>query len=166
MLSALPLSRAAHLKPQVADWLLSEWPDWYGPAGPGNLAMDIEDFAASDTSLPVGLVLLSESTPVGFGALKATSIESHGHLSPWAAAGFVVPALRGQGLGRFLLAAIVEHAGRLGHPYVYCGTSTAQSLLRRSGWNELEVIVHHGKPLSVFRSEAQPIAQPRPPLAE
>jgi N-acetylglutamate synthase-like GNAT family acetyltransferase len=62
-------------------------------------------------------------------------------------------------IGAALLRAMVAHARALGHPYVYCGTSTAESLLQRSGWSPIEVIEHAGQPLTVFRSAAQPLAQ-------
>ena len=139
-------------KPQVSAWLLSEWPDWYGPDGPGDLSGDVEAFARSDSALPVGLIICRDGEPIGFGALKRESIPSHAHLTPWAAAGYVVPSCRGQGAGAFLLRALVERAATLGFPRVHCGTSTAVTLLRRAGWQEFEVITHAGKPLSLFSS--------------
>ena len=36
---------------------------------------------------------------------------------------------------------------------VYCGTATARSLLRRSGWSELELIRHEGVDLVIFARE-------------
>ncbi|MGH8607612.1 MAG: GNAT family N-acetyltransferase [Gammaproteobacteria bacterium] len=42
----------------------------------------------------------------GIAALKAESIASHRHLSPWAAAGLVKPSERGRGIGAQLLAAL------------------------------------------------------------
>jgi len=38
--------------------------------------------------------------------------------------------------------------------HVYCGTSSAESLLLRAGWAAIEVTQHAGKPLTVFRSAA------------
>jgi GNAT superfamily N-acetyltransferase len=154
VLSVLPLTQVPHLKPLVNAWLVSEWPQRYGPGGPGNLAPDVEAFAKSATELPVGFIVLNRNQPIGFGALKAESIASHTHLSPWAAAGYVRPENRGQGTGAVLLEAIVAHARSLGFPHVYCGTSTAINLLRRAGWQEHESIIHSGKPLIIFRSGA------------
>jgi GNAT superfamily N-acetyltransferase len=99
-------------------------------------------------------VAFDEGIPVGFGALKAESIPSHRHLTPWAAAGFVLPERRGQGIGALLLRAIVDHAGALGFEYVHCATSTSVSLLHRAGWHAVEEIVHAGQPLVIFRSGA------------
>lgn len=140
------------LSPVVASWLLQEWPQWYGPGGPGNLQRDVDAFGESPNRLPVGVVALDGDEPVGFGALKQESIASHAHLAPWAAAGFVLSSRRGQGVGAALLRALVAQAAALGHPAVYCGTSTATSLLERSGWRLHEAVVHDGKPLGIYRS--------------
>lgn len=142
LLSFAPLHDVPELVPVVSDWLLREWPAWYGEGAPGDLREDMAAFAASDTVLPVGIVAFLGGEPAGFGALKRESIRTHTHLGPWATAGYVRPALRGQGIGAGLLRTLASHAGRLGHPSIYCGTSTAQPLLRRLGWHELERILH------------------------
>jgi GNAT superfamily N-acetyltransferase len=154
MFTAQPLSKARHLIPVVSDWLLTEWPDWYGTGRAGNLAADLEAFASSEYSLPIGLVALEHGIPVGFCALKADSIASHNHLHPWVGAGYVLPERRGQGIGAFLLQAIHDHANNLGYAHVYCGTSTSVSLLLRSGWNAIEEISHAGNPMTIFRSNS------------
>jgi len=147
-----PLARHPELVPLLAEWFVSEWPGWYGLGGQGNVTKDLQDFASSESSLPIGFVVFNNGVPVGAAALKAESIPSHKHLSPWAAGGFVVPVQRGQGIGAALLGSMVAHAREIGYPHVYCGTSTAESLLHRCGWSTIEVTQHAGKPLTVFRS--------------
>lgn len=154
MLSVAPLSRVPALKARVSAWLLSEWPAWYGREGPGDLDEDVEAFARSEDILPVGFVVFRVDEPVGFGSLKRESIPAHRHLSPWAASGFVVPKYRGQGIGAFMLRAITAHAQGMGYSQVYCGTSTAASLLARNGWQQVEQVIHAGKPLGIYRSVA------------
>jgi GNAT superfamily N-acetyltransferase len=149
-----PLARHPGLIPLLAEWFVAEWPAWYASGGPGNIDQDLRAFATSETALPIGFVAFLEGKPVAAGALKAESIPSHAHLSPWASAGYVVPEHRGQGIGAGLLAAMLTHAQKLGYPHVYCGTSTAESLLRRSGWSVIEVTQHAGTLLTVFRSAA------------
>ena len=148
-----PLYRHHALAARVRDWLLSEWPDWYGPGGPGTLNDDVAAFTASPSRLPIGFLVFDRGEPIGFGALKTESIPTHKHLSPWAAAGYVLPSWRGRGVGSVLLRGIVAHASALGFAHVYCGTSSAITLLRRAGWAEVDATVLEGKPLAVFRSE-------------
>ena len=143
---------AAHPEalPLLAAWFKAEWPAWYGLGGPGNAEHDLADFA-NGTSLPLGVVAFRGDVLCGVAALKASSIPSHAHLSPWAAAGRVEPSLRQQGIGAVLLAALEVEAAALGHPFIYCGTRTAASLLERSGWSLLETVLHDGQALGIYR---------------
>jgi len=130
----------------------AEWPAWYGPGCPGNAPEDLLAFANKQGALPVGIVALGPNNePVGVAALKATSIPSHSHLSPWAAAGYVVPGWRRQGIGALLLRALLPEASRLGYPAVYCATSTSESLVVRQGWSLIDSVLHDGNSVQLFR---------------
>lgn len=153
-LSTVSFARRRDCLVTVKSWFISEWPAWYGPSGPGNIDHDLQAFAASENVLPVGVLVLEGSEVVGAGALKADSIPSHSHLGPWAAAGYVIPSHRGRGVGAFLLQGLVARARELGFQYIYCGTSTANALLARSGWSLIETTELQGKPLGVYRSTA------------
>lgn len=146
------LSQRRDLSPMVATWLADEWPDWYGIEGPGKLMEDVAAFGASPVLLPIGVVAFWQDRPVGFAALKEASIPSHCHLTPWAAAGFVLPGFRGRGVGARLLKHLVALASSLGYRAVYCGTSTAASLMERVGWTLEASVLHEGKPLGIYRS--------------
>lgn len=153
------------LLPTVCDWFMGERPRWYGPGGPGDVEADVAAMAASPDILPLGLVAWRDGQAVGVGALKAQSISSHPHLGPWAAAGYVLPALRGQGIGAALLTALAAHAARLDHARVYCATRTAVRLLSRCGWSVLEEVRHEDGPLTLFaRDTPRPLAAPLCPL--
>jgi len=145
-------SLAAHrdLVPLVARWFECEWPAYYGPGGPGDAAHDAAALATPGP-LPVGFVALQQGTPLGVAALNCESIASHRHLTPWAAAGFVQPGMRGRGIGARLLAAVEDEARARNCPAVYCATASAVRLLERCGWSMLERVVHDGAPLGVFR---------------
>ena len=149
-----PMARHRELLPLVAQWFISEWPTWYGPDRPGDVDADLKAFAASEDILPIGMLGFEDGIPIGAGGLKVESIPSHKHLSPWASAGLVLPERRGRGVGTVLLRALVKKANDLGYSHVYCGTSTSESLLKRAGWSLIEITVHDGKPLTIFRSAA------------
>lgn len=157
-----PLARHRALIPTVAQWFVAEWPAWYGPGGPGHVLEDLQAFAASEHALPVGMLVFQDGKPVGAGALKAQSIPSHAHLGPWAAAGYVLPSRRGQGLGAALLQALVDKGQAMGHAAIYCGTSTAQRLLVRQGWQAVDTTMMQGKPLTIYCSPTVPQAAAAP----
>lgn len=153
MITVAPLADHRGLVPLLRDWFVAEWPAWYGPGARGDALADLTAFAASATALPIGMIAFDAGTPVGIAALKAESLPTHRHLTPWAAAGLVLPAYRRRGIGAQLLHALVRCAADLGHARIYCGTSTAVSLLQRSGWRELDTIVHDGESVVVFTTE-------------
>jgi GNAT superfamily N-acetyltransferase len=145
-----PLALHRDLLPLVSAWFIDEWPGWYGPGGRGDAAADLAAFAATQTRLPLGLVAFENRAPVGVAALKPESVPTHRHLTPLAAAGFVLPSHRGRGIGALLLAALVRQAHALRYEHIYCATSTAIGLLRRSGWSQLECVEHGGESLVIF----------------
>lgn len=144
-----PLAAHREALPRLEEWFKQEWPSYYGSGGPGDARWDLLSFANLG-SLPVGVVALRDGKVCGVAALKAESIASHRHLCPWAAAGLVEPALRGQGIGTRLLHALEAQARALGFRRIYCGTSTSTSLLERCGWELMERIVHEGEDLGVY----------------
>ena len=136
--------------PLVAEWFRTEWPGWYGAGGAGDVEKDLQSFS-NEGNLPVGIIAFSNGAPCGAAALKAESIPSHPHLRPWAAAGFVLPELRGRGIGAKLLSALEAEARALGYSSIYCGTATANSLLQRAEWQVIDRVQLHGKEVSVYK---------------
>lgn len=150
--TVIPLRERPDLCPLLAAAYEREWPDWYGPGGKGDARADLDAFANLAGALPTGVVALrDDGTPLGAAALKASSIRSHLHLSPWAAGGVVLPGFRRHGIGAKLLSALLGEAARLGYPAVYCATGTSASLLSRAGWQRVDRVVHEGQALAVFR---------------
>ncbi|RZU02740.1 GNAT family N-acetyltransferase [Rivibacter subsaxonicus] len=147
-LSIEPLALHPDAVPVLVSWYEAEWPEWYG-TGRGDATRDLQSFS-NQGSLPVGVLALQDGVVCGVAALKAESIPSHKHLSPWAAAGLVAPAHRGQGIGLQLLLALESQARALAFTHIYCGTSTAGTLLQRAHWQVLERITHEGKALSIY----------------
>lgn len=143
---------AAHPEalPELRRWFETEWASYYAPDGPGDAVHDLSSYA-NRGSLPVGIVAFRHGRLCGIAALKADSIASHVHLSPWAAAALVEPSVRRHGIGARLLAALEQEARILGFDCIYCGTSTANSLLERGGWELMEQIVHDGVKLGIYR---------------
>ncbi len=144
--------------PTLAKWFKAEWPGWYGPDGKGKAEDDLAAYA-NQGSLPVGVVALQRGSVCGVAALKANSIPTHPHLAPWAAAGFVEPSMRGQGIGAMLLAALESEAQALGYHTIYCGTATAGSLLARAGWQRIESVRLEGKEIGLYQKALRAAAE-------
>lgn len=144
------LSQHLELVPLVASWLRSEWPFWYGQSGDGNADSDALAYARPEASVPLGIVAFNAGIPVGFGALKNEGVPPGSERRPWVGAGYVVPELRSQGIGAAILQALLREAKAMGYTTLYCGTSTASSLLEREGWHRLEVVPHGEVQVVVF----------------
>jgi GNAT superfamily N-acetyltransferase len=148
-ISIQALAEHPEVLPMLQEWFEAEWPDHYGEAGPGDALLDLESYARGDV-LPSGVVAFTGDRVCGVAALKSESIRSHAHLSPWAAAGYVQPALRGRGIGAMLLQELEALARRLGFEHIYCATETSESLLTRGGWRLMERTEEGGRPLAIF----------------
>lgn len=150
-----PLLHFAHLAdhpeliPLLQQWFEAEWSAHYGPQGPGDAAAELASFAQRDT-LPLAILAFRGEALCGMAALKAEPLPSHPHLTPWAAAGMVAPAHRGQGIGAQLLSGLEDVARGLGFPRIYCCAGTSDSLLLRGGWRLVEQIDADGEQLTVF----------------
>lgn len=128
----------------------SEWPDYYGAAGPGDAARDLAAFCSRD-ALPIGVVALHEGAAIGVAALKSASIDECPQFAPWAAAALVAPAWRRRGVGAGLIGALEDLARRRGHAALYTGTATAIGLMRRLGWEHLQTARQGGQDVAVLR---------------
>jgi GNAT superfamily N-acetyltransferase len=127
----------------------SEWADYYGAGGPGNAHEDLVAYS-NRGRLPVGVVALVGTEPCGVAALKADSLATHKHLTPWIGGGMVAPAFRRHGIGARLASALEDVARHLGFTTIYSGTSTANSLLLREGWRFIEVVQCNGEAISIY----------------
>jgi GNAT superfamily N-acetyltransferase len=144
-----PLADHPEALPVLKAWFETEWGTYYGPNGPGDAAKDLSAYS-NHRELPIGLVALCDDELCGIAALKPESITIRSHLSPWAAAGLVIPRYRGRGIGTQLLGAVEEVARGLGYAHIYAGTSTAPRLLERRGWQFLERVRYHGDDVSIY----------------
>lgn len=137
---------------QLETLFRNEWAAYYGPAGPGNARQDLVAYS-NRGQLPVGVVAFLGNEPCGVATLKADSISTHRHLTPWIGAGMVAPQFRRQGIGARLVSALEEVARNLGFTIVYSGTSTANGLLVRQGWQFLEVVPYDGEAVSIYEKK-------------
>lgn len=145
-----PLADHPEARPLLIQWFEREWASYYGPTGNGNAEEDLLAYS-NQSKLPIGVVAYLNGELCGIMVLKAQSITTHSHLSPWAAAGLVAPPYRRKGIGAQLLVAVEGIAKRLGYSFIYSGTSTANSLLERSNWCFMERLPYNGENISIYK---------------
>lgn len=123
---------------RIAAWHFAEW---------GALFPDrtLADFAAelalclTDATLPQTWLLLdSTGEIVGTGSLLLHDMATNQELSPWLANIYLVPAVRGQGLGKWLVQQIMQQAALLPIGTLYLFTEDQQAFYQRLGWQ-----LHH-----------------------
>jgi GNAT superfamily N-acetyltransferase len=127
----------------------AEWASYYGTGGPGNAHQDLLAYS-NRSHLPIGLIAFVGSEPCGIVALKSESITTHKHLTPWVGGGMVAPQYRRHGIGAQLVSALEGVARNLGFKVIYAGTSTANSLLDREGWQFVELAQYDGEQVSIY----------------
>ena len=151
-LEIAPLADHTEVIPVLKQWFETEWASFYGPTGPGNAEKDLLAYSGRG-KLPTGVVAYLGDELCGIMALKAESIATHPHLSPWVAAGLVAPQHRRKGIGSRLLIAVEGIAKCLGYSCIYSGTSTSASLLERSNWRFMEQISYDGEDVFIYEKK-------------
>ena len=147
------LADARELIVPLAPMFIDEWEPYYGRQGPGDAETDLNDCCNHD-EIPLALVAIGEDHEIlGTAALKARSIDTHRHLSPWLAAMFVVERYRGQGIGVALIEEIEKNAHHLGYNCLYVGSGGVTPAMRNGGWtpiNEPEIM---RGPIEIFERD-------------
>lgn len=144
------LADARELVVPLAPMFIEEWEPYYGRQGPGDAESDLNDCCNRD-EIPLALVAVnSDGEILGTASLKAKSIETHRHLSPWLAAMFVVERFRGRGVNAALVQAIEENAIRLGYDHIYVGARGMTSNMRETGWGLLDEAESLRGPIEIY----------------
>ena len=147
-----PLRQSPEAGRILAQAFKDAWPDFFATRSAEEIEREM--FAEGD-GLPAILVASVDGRVAGTVALRARSVETHEHLGPWVTGLWVESDLRGLGLGRDLLRAIVEEAAARGFREIYAVTNTARWLFDKLGWAALEEIAYHGEEVTLYaRTEA------------
>lgn len=143
-----PLRQAPEAGRLLAQAFKDAWPDFFAEWTAERIEREM---FAEGAELPAILVAQVDGRVAGTVALRARSVESHEHLSPWVTGLWVAPDLRRHGLGRELLLAITEEAAARGFREIHAVTNTARRLFDKLGWAALEEIAYHGEEVTLYR---------------
>ncbi len=137
----------------AAEWI---WSAFWRPHG--YALKDIRAMvAASDATIgpPQCLVLLVDDEPVGTAGLIRSDLPSRPELTPWLAAVYVRPELRGRGYARDLIATVELAAMRAGYDHLWLCTFGADGLYAKAGWRTVERIQLHDLPAVLMRRDLE-----------
>ena len=147
------LADARELIVPLAPLFVDEWEPYYGRQGPGDAEADLND-CCNHNEIPLALVAVGEDNEIfGTASLKAKSIETHRHLTPWLATFFVVERYRGQGVGVALVEEIEKNAIRLGYDQLYVGARGVTSAMKKKGWSLLDEEENQRGPIDIYERD-------------
>ncbi len=137
MIKIEPLGCYPELVSLCARWNFEEW----GQAAGRTLEDTVEGFGpfldpAGQQGAFIGFV---SGLPAGLVLLIDNDLESHPHLKPWLASLYVVPDMRGKGVGKALIRAAETAAREQGSAELFLYTSKV-NYYQRLGWQEFEVL--------------------------
>lgn len=136
----------------IARW---HWDEW-GHADPeGSLATWTAALRQRTNRgmIPTTYVALAGGQIIGSVTLVQHDMATHPELSPWLAGIYVVPAVRGQGIGSALTRHAVREAAVMGAQRLYLHTSTARGFYERLGWRALGEECYEGEPVTIMTIE-------------
>lgn len=142
-----PLRQAPEAGRLLAQAFKDAWPDFFAEWPVERIEREM--FMEGE-GLPAILVASVDGRVAGTVALRARSVETHEHLSPWVTGLWVAPDLRGRGLGRDLLLGITAEAAARGFREIHAVTNTARGLFEKLGWAAVEEIAYHGEEVTLY----------------
>jgi GNAT superfamily N-acetyltransferase len=126
----------------------TEWPDWYREAGQAR--RDLEARMNRDR-LPLALVALDGTAPVGTLAISDQDTYGDPEFRPTVIGLWVAPAWRRRGIASQLLRAACGEARTLGFSTLHAATSSAGPLFAGRNWEFLGEADWSNEPLRLFR---------------
>ncbi len=147
-----PVADRPDLVPLLACWYWGEW----GRLHPDRSLEDwIEMLRPRDSRdhIPMLFVAVDGETPAGTSSLVYHDMASHPELSPWLAGVYVIPELRGRGIGSALVRQVVAHAGALSVPRLYLHTDAAEGFYARMGWAAMGREIYLGREVTLMTIE-------------
>ncbi|HEX8250469.1 MAG TPA: GNAT family N-acetyltransferase [Pyrinomonadaceae bacterium] len=141
--------------PTLSKWFLREWRDFYGDKT-WDIVAEVFYGRLNRRNIPLSLVAFEADYPLGTISLLEESISTYKHLSPWLGGLYVREERRKQGIGRYLIEAGVEQAGKLGAEQLYIGIRRAEDYYIRLGWQTIDRTFYHNEEITIMRIDSRP----------
>ena len=142
---------ADHLEviPQLSQWFLTQWPEYYGGRTPEDNAQDFV-WEANRDGLPVRLEAFVDGILVGTITLRNRAISTSPEFTPGLWGLLVPPQHRGRGLGTELVRAGMNLALEYSFERVFATTIAARAILERLGWILVQTVSHGDEQLMLY----------------
>lgn len=135
--------------PTLAQWFRVQWPDYYAQRPPREIAQDFYA-EANWGDLPVRLIAFAGGELAGTVALREQALHSRPEYHPGLGGLFVPAQYRRQGIGTALVEACMNVAQAQGYEMIFTATVTAQGILARLGWQQVQQVLHDGEQLMLY----------------
>lgn len=107
-----------------------------------NFQWSIQRFSerTNRSTLPMALVAVEDTIPVGSVSLLNQQLQSHSHFSPWVASLFVLEQYRNRGIGDQLMREIESTAWSMGYDSLFLFTHTAEEYYTKRDWKTIDTV--------------------------
>lgn len=96
--------------------------------------------------LPIAFVGFKDGKFIGTASLRITDIDSYTHVTPWLGGVIVVPEMRNQGVGTWLVEETMKQALNLGVHTWYLYTPNRETFYAKMGWKTIDKTSHNNVP--------------------
>lgn len=135
----------------IAPWHFAEWGALFPDRSLADFAAELALCLSNDVLPQTWLLQDAAGEIVGTGSLLLQDMATNQQLSPWLANIYLVPAVRGQGLGRSLVQQIMQQAASLQIQTLYLFTEDQQAFYQRLGWQFHHSELYEGHWVSVMQ---------------
>ena len=144
------LGEHIELVPQIAAWQYEEWGD-LTPEDSLEKRLELLRGRLNRDRVPLTLIALSGTVPVGTVALVETDLPGREDLGPWLASLLVPAELRRQGIGSALARRAVELAAELGYDELFVFAWDHHGFYHELGWETFEMGKYGDHEISLMR---------------
>lgn len=145
------LAQEPQFAEQTAALMTAIWPGHYGPDGPGDAMVDVQNRIAEDRAA----IMVQDGTVVGTVALAEMSFGSKGE-GPWLVGLCAAAEFRGQGIGTALTTWSMGYARQNGHPALFATTKSTVGVMKRLGWRRLRQVTDQSGSWTVWKTVLDP----------
>ena len=101
-------------------------------------------------AMPMALMASCGDEPGGVVFLRKRDLGERQDLGPWLSSLFVIPSLRGRGVGKALARAVEDKARELAYDDLYLFTPNLESYFHRLGWRSLGRGLELGRTVTIM----------------